>query len=930
MQSRQLLLALLFLAFSTAPQGGVNVWTTTGANGGYARAVAFHPTPGVVLAAAGSTIYRSTDLGQTWTAAPNVFDGINAPIVIDPTNSSRIMASSVNRLWRSDDAGVTFAATSGPGGSVFNLAVGTDGSVYASHSTGKVFRSASFGAPWEDRSTGLPSGGIQDLAVDPLSPGTLYALVQSSGLHKSVDAGLQWTLVHALTGENPRKLAIDPANSAHFLLATFGNGLRESRDGGTTWATEAGGQFAWVGFHPSSVGAAVAIPFTGRVIRRAGRDLNWDDGETLNVARVYEAAFDPHDTDPASGTLLLATNEEPLLTEDAGISFAVRSQGLRGAEVRSLAVARDPDGTIYAAYGSGPAGVHKRTPSGWVPVDNAELKSRFLGGFGNPLSIAVDPNDPNTLFVASGGGLVQSFDGGAAWSTPNPSLGGVARAIAIDPFNSQVAFAATTSGLYRTTNRGATWFPLAGAPSGDFGTLALDSRTAGTLYAALSNPTIAPGLFKTANGGISWDPASTGLDTLSTFTLAVDPSDSQIVYAAGFGVGGGIFKSSNATQSWQRVASPIGNSHAMSVAVDPLVPTNIFMSATAQTGGPARSVDGGATWENLPIPRQGYFFTKILILDPSKPYNVIATDDNYGLVEFEVSPDLEATLPSGAPTVPLGASSQVTVRVTNHGPLAASAVKLTLSPPATTTAAAPAPSQGSCAPVGAAFECSLGALTVNQQVDTVLTLTGGGTPAQGTLAASVDGRESDPATGNDSLSAAIATDRFADVRVTLVSSAAAVAPQAQITLTATAANAGPNPSSDTQVVIQLSAGLTYQAASPSQGTCANSGTTVTCALGGIPASGQATVAVTATAAAAGAQTPAAQVSTTGVDPVAANNSATANVTVNAPSGGGGSGGGGAGGPLEVLALLGLGLGAMLGRRRPSCSVEAPCRVRRIR
>jgi photosystem II stability/assembly factor-like uncharacterized protein len=340
---------IMLLAISCAEAvAGVNSWTPVGPDGGDVRAVAFHPTvPGVVLAVVDSQIYRSTDTGMSWTL---VYEGIEnhfARIVIDPLDPTRVMVGDYTAIYRSDDAGLTFEAVTPPG-RVWLLVVAPDGSaVYATTSemyttTSKVFRSTSFGAQWEDVTTNLPAyNSIFDFEIDPTDSNTLYALIQSTGLFKSTDAGLHWTLLNPLTNLGARNFAVDPGMPSQMLLATMSNGLLASFDGGVSWTASdnSNASIGWVGYHPSQAGAAVVVPVSGPVLRRAERSLPWAAGPTINVTDVGEAAFDPFDTDAAHSTLLAATSDGPMFSQDGGATLAVRSQGLRGAHWISLAAA---------------------------------------------------------------------------------------------------------------------------------------------------------------------------------------------------------------------------------------------------------------------------------------------------------------------------------------------------------------------------------------------------------------------------------------------------------------------------------------------------------------------------------------------------------------------------------------------------------------
>jgi hypothetical protein len=706
-----------------------------------------------------------------------------------------------------------------------------------------------------------------------------------------------------------RKLAVDPANSAFLLLATVDGGLLESRDSGATWALEDPNRYAWVGFHDSGVGAAMAIPWRGTVARRASRDAAWTVGASLNVANFFDAIFDPHDPDPiGASSLFVLTSGEPLFSADGGTTLSVRSQGLRGSSVTHLSAA--DDGTVYAAYSEGPVGVHRRSAGSWAPVDNAELMSRLFNFF-NPLVMEVDSTDSSLVLLGSGSELVRSQDGGQSWSFPSIDAnvaGRLPRSLAFARSNSQHVYLGLADGfgVVFSENAGLTWQVRSnGLPTGtSVGALAVDPANSLVVYAGGFLSQAQPVLYKTTNGGMSWAAMSSGLDILNLQTIAVARSSNQSVYAGAAAPGQGLAKSTNGGQTWQRVGGPIADGFAIAVAVDATVPTTIYMTANLTTGGAARSVDGGASWENLPQGVLGLGLLGRMVLDPLQPGRLLAAAPHYGLMEFTVSPDLEATM-TVAPVIGLGVNETATVRVRNVGPFAASAVDLRIVLPPDITAGVPTSQQGACAEVGTAFECALGAVRAGQSVDTTLVLSTGNAPASGPLTAVVTGRESDLALANNQVSAPLTVTSVANMALTLSSSLAAVAQGASVAFTATARNSGPQDSPSTEIVIDVGTGFTYQSASVSQGSCTAIGARVTCALGSLANAAEASATVNLIASGTGTLTTSASVSTSITDTFAANNAAAANVTSQSPAGDGGRGGGGSSRVLELLYLFGV-------------------------
>jgi hypothetical protein len=107
--------------------------------------------------------------------------------------------------------------------------------------------------PWVKSSTGLPTGFLSFLAIDPNNSSTVYA-GGAVGLFKSTDGGASWNAASGgLTGVSPAGLAIDPFDSGHLLTWASSSGY-ESTDGGANWvpfAVAPNRQLILLAFDPS-------------------------------------------------------------------------------------------------------------------------------------------------------------------------------------------------------------------------------------------------------------------------------------------------------------------------------------------------------------------------------------------------------------------------------------------------------------------------------------------------------------------------------------------------------------------------------------------------------------------------------------------------------------------------------------------------------
>lgn len=540
-------------------------------------------------------------------------------------------------------AGVNGWTTHGPeGGAIVSLAIDplTPTTVYAGTAGSGVFKSTNDGASWATSSTALSGRRVSRLIVDPVTPTTLYALSPSgllffatTSVFKTTDGGASWNTINTgLPAASIDGLAIDPATPTTVYAGTASSGVFKTTNGGGSWsATNAGLTNLTVPalvVDPAMPAIVYAGTASGGVFRSSDGGSSWSAANTgLTNLNVRTLSIDP--LNPA--ILYVSTPGGVFKTTDGGGSWVLMTTGLTDV---ACAFAIDPttSGTVYA--GTATDGVFKSTNGGgsWT------LMSSGLTDL-NACALAIDP--PSTLYAGTNDGVFTSTNGGASWTARSTGLTTLrVSRIAIDPLALTTLYAGSDVGVFKSTDGGASWVARnSGLTNLSVRTIAVDPVTPSTLYVGVLDPSdffggpAEGGVFKSTDGGASWVPSRTGLETLTIETVLIDPVTPTTVYAASspfgvFGVGGqgGVFKSTDGGATWIPRNAGLSSTFINALAMDPRTPTTLY-AVTFSTV--FKSTDGAATWTQIGSTGAGPVAT--LAIDPVNPSTLYAGTSGSGV-----------------------------------------------------------------------------------------------------------------------------------------------------------------------------------------------------------------------------------------------------------------------------------------------------------
>jgi photosystem II stability/assembly factor-like uncharacterized protein len=336
-------------------------------------------------------------------------------------------------------------------------------------------------------------------------------------------------------------------------------------------------------------------------------------------------------------------------------------------QVRHVAGARTSRVCGRAAWRALAASVLILLPAGGAAAQAPGLGEDLFRGYafrplgpslttGRISDVAVDPGDASTWYVAaSSGGLWKTENRGNTWRPIFDEGGSYSLGeVTVDPQNPAVVWLGTGEnqsqrsvsfgdGVYKSTDAGATWRRVGLEDSEHIQRIVIDPRDSDVVYVASQGPLWSAGgdrgLYRTRDGGASWQRILHVSDDTGITDFVLDAADPDVMYAASYQrrrrvgqlIGGGpeagIFRSRDGGETWTRLRTglPTVDLGRIALAVDARAPGRVYALVVARdsTGGFFRSEDGGDTFERM-SPYQGgdpQYYGEIFV-DPHRPETI--------------------------------------------------------------------------------------------------------------------------------------------------------------------------------------------------------------------------------------------------------------------------------------------------------------------
>ena len=312
-----------------------------------------------------------------------------------------------------------------------------------------------------------------------------------------------------------------------------------------------------------------------------------------------------------------------------------------------------------------------------------EIGPAFMSG--RIVEIAVDPEDSSTWYIAAAsGGVWKTENAGTTWSPIFDSYDSYSiGTLAVDPTNRFVVWVGTGennsqrsvgygSGLYKSIDGGRSFEKVGLENSEHIARILIDPRDSDIVYVAAQGPLWSSGgdrgVFKTMDGGETWENVLTISENTGVSDMVFDPRDPDVLYASAYqrrrhvwtlldgGPESGMWKTTDGGETWREINKglPGGDRGRIGLAISPVNPDVIYaVVEAAERRGFYRSTNRGESWSRVGdyVTGSPQYYQEI-VADPHKLDRIYALD-TYMMVSED----------GGATFTPLGEDDK---HVDNH------------------------------------------------------------------------------------------------------------------------------------------------------------------------------------------------------------------------------------------------------------------------
>jgi photosystem II stability/assembly factor-like uncharacterized protein len=276
----------------------------------------------------------------------------------------------------------------------------------------------------------------------------------------------------------------------------------------------------------------------------------------------------------------------------------------------------------------------------------------------------VTGSDHTYYFASTGGGVWKTIDSGLTWkSVSDGFFGGSIGAVAVSQSDTSVVYAGGGEktvrgnvsfgyGAWKSEDAGKTWKQAGLEKSRFISRMRIHPENPDVVYAAVLGDIFKPdetrGVYKTTDGGATWEKVLYSSDVAGAVDLIMDPNNPDVLIATTWdikrtpyslesgGPGSKMFKTTDGGKTWEDLTKkegfPEGVLGIMGVSISPVNSDKIYAIIENENGGVFVSADGGESWEKTNDDRnlrqRAWYYTRIFA-DPQDEETVYVLNVSY-------------------------------------------------------------------------------------------------------------------------------------------------------------------------------------------------------------------------------------------------------------------------------------------------------------
>lgn len=542
-------------------------------------------------------VLKSIDGGLTWNNTGLVWTTSQQRriyrLLINPINPNTLIAATSNGMYRSLNAGASWALVASGNYKDAEYRSGDTTIVYAVNGA-SIARSTNGGASFTNITiaTGLTTARMS-IAVTAANNNYLYVLVSNTsngfgGLYRSTNSGATYSLMSnspnifdwstngsGAGGQGWYDIAIDasPTNANEIICG--GVNTWKSTNGGSTWVLNThwygggGKPYVHADLHCVlyTTGTTCYLGTDGGIARTTNSGASWTTiNAQMNIAQIYKLG------NSANNAGRVVTGHQD---NGSNLSNGTAWSQIYGGDGCDCFIDWGNNNNIIVSYVNGD---FQRTTNGGGSWTNIVTGLTGTGAWVAP--IVQHPTQQNTYYCGYQN-VFRSTNQGTTW-TQLGTIGSTLDEIKIAPSNTNIIFATSAGGVWKTSNGGTNWSNITGTiptGSGQISDLSIDNLNPNNVFVTLSSYSASNKVFASSNGGSTWINYSTGLPNIPINCIVYSNNTSQANYV---GTDVGVYYREASMTSWMPYFTGLPNIVVSDLEI--YYPTSKLRAATYARG----------------------------------------------------------------------------------------------------------------------------------------------------------------------------------------------------------------------------------------------------------------------------------------------------------------------------------------------------------